>query len=118
LNLKAKHAEQQNKNSVFEKMAEEYGVTDSDYEDDESQVSFNTKRGNMSNAISVSQVLLDGNNKPVALATVKISDSNGKVIKTVRSNVSGKWVSVLKPGEYNIHALRKFVSDSSKKPLE
>lgn len=119
LSLKAKHAEQQNKNSVFEKMAEEYGVDDQDdLEDSESKAQFNTKRGNMSNAIPVSQVLLDENSKPVALATVKITDNNGKVVKTVRSNVSGKWVSALKPGEYEIHALRKFVSDSSKKPLE
>lgn len=46
--------------------------------------------------------IYNADQKPVHSANVKITDGNGKVVKTTKTNMAGKWMAHLPPGRYSI----------------
>lgn len=137
--LKAQHAKQQV--SQFDQMKAQAGIVDEPDDilsgvarkmDDptsmelEEATQFTGKRRGQrvdrksaqNSKVSVSQQLLDYDGKPLALATVKVTNHLGQPVKSARSNTKGKWNAPLEPGNYEVHVLRKFASDPNKKPVE
>lgn len=140
LALKAQHAKQQV--SQFDQMKAQAGITDEPDDilsgvarrQDSDESDFNLqeatqfsgkvrgqrvgRESSKNSKISVTQQLFDHDGKPLPLATVKITNQFGQPVKSARSSVKGKWNAPLDPGNYEVHVLRKFVADPSKKPVE
>jgi len=137
--MKAQHAQEQNKNSAFERAAAEAGVdTGSDRVpmgsndaarqavanslSEEKTFSGQTRgrrvdRVTKEKPVNVTQLVMGHDGKPLPLATVRITDRYGQPVKSTRSNTKGRWSVPLIAGEYNIHILRKF-NGTDKKPVE
>lgn len=60
----------------------------------------------------VTQMLYLNGTKPITLATIEISDTDGKLIKKVKTNGYGRWQVPLPIGKYKLHVQRKFDVDS------
>lgn len=118
LAMKAKHAQQSDAGSDLARQIQESSSIE------EATVFAGKRRGQRAynqddeRLISVSQELFDTLGKPIALATVKITNSLGQIIKTSRSNTKGKWIAPLQPGNYNVHILKKSLVQEQNKPVE
>lgn len=113
LAMKMKHAQQQNKASPLDEM-----LAHAEQEVAEPQMS-GRRRGQRStdNSIIVTQTVIDANGKPIALATVKLTDASGNS-KTMRTNTKGIWMSSVNEGKYKLEILKSFLTDPKRKPVE
>lgn len=132
LEAKAEHARQQT--SQFEVMAQQAGVESepslgsngtrsnhlvlSETKEFSGQVrGRRVDRESKQNPISVTQLVLGHDGKPLPLATVRITNRLGQTVKSSRSNTKGRWSAPLIPGEYNI-SISKNKNSPNKKPVE
>lgn len=137
--MKAKHAQEQNANSAFERAAAEAGIDTgldrvsigpneearqavADSLSEEREFSGKTRgrrvdRASKDKPINVTQLIMGYDGKPLPLATVRITDRYGQPVKSTRSNTKGRWSIPLNAGDYKVHILRKF-NGTDKKPVE
>jgi hypothetical protein len=66
---------------------------------------------------SISQVIKRGDT-PLYIANVEVFDEYGKLINQTRTNTKGRWLMALAPGDYRVHVLKRFPSDSGKLPID
>lgn len=71
-----------------------------------------------SRLVGVQQQILFPDGKPISTAQVEIFNKKGELVKQSRTSTSGRWVSSLEPGEYQIHILKRISQDSTKLPVE
>ena len=138
--MKAKHAQEQNANSAFERAAAEAGVDTgsnrvpmglneqarqavADSLSEEKAFAGQARgrrvdRASKEKPVNVTQLILGHDGKPLPLATVRITDRYDQPVKSTRSNTKGRWTVPLTAGEYNVHILRKFNGAPDKKPVE
>ena len=75
---------------------------------DEEPVQKELGQKGLAQKIPVTQLVYTENNKPVAIATVEIKDSNGNVLHKTKTNSVGRWSALLFPGQYSIHFVRRY----------
>jgi hypothetical protein len=62
--------------------------------------------------VAVQQRIMYADGKNICLASVELKDVNGNVVKKMRTNAMGKWISALDPGKYFVH-IRKAANKSN-----
>lgn len=122
---KIKHAEEQNANSAFERAAMQAGIDIDSIPERPGLSEAKTFSGQMrgrrvdreskDSPISITQLVTDEFGKPLAIASIQITDKLGNPVKSTRSNTKGRWTIPLMPGDYNVHILKKY---EDKKPVE
>lgn len=66
-------------------------------------------------SVNVSQQVIYKDGRHIFLADVEIRDEAGKkLIKQTRTNVKGKWIAALAPGNYIIKVSKKVEADPSR----
>lgn len=64
--------------------------------------------------VAVQQKIMYPNGKNMILAEIKITTSSGELIKTTRTDSSGKWKAVLVPGQYIVNIASRILQDQPK----
>lgn len=104
--------ENRKKTNEFEKLAESKGI-DLGLKDKKNQSSNTVKKGNE----MVSQLVQYNDGSLVFMATVEVTDQNGRINKT-RTNTKGRWSLVLGPGDYMVHISTNYPPSAGKKNVD